>query len=157
MAALSRLPFTTVSQPKPSSLPVRHLCFRCPTRPPSLSVSCSSLIDPDGGKLVDFVVEEPLRNSRKFECLGLPRVKLSRIDLQWSTSSRMGGPAPSPGSCDSPSSSKLFLSAPSASRTAPLSTCLSPSSSPSTTRPRGGSAMPPGSTSSTPTRIPSPS
>lgn len=41
------------------------------------------LIDPDGGKLVELIVEESMRASKNREALSLPRIKLSRIDLQW--------------------------------------------------------------------------
>ncbi|KAF8008142.1 hypothetical protein BT93_K1972 [Corymbia citriodora subsp. variegata] len=43
----------------------------------------SALIEPDGGRLAELVVEEPLRRARTRESLALPRVKLSRIDLEW--------------------------------------------------------------------------
>ncbi|XP_030543416.1 ATP sulfurylase 1, chloroplastic-like [Rhodamnia argentea] len=43
----------------------------------------SGLIEPDGGRLAQLVVEEPLRRARTRESLTLPRVKLSRIDLEW--------------------------------------------------------------------------
>ncbi|KAF4351665.1 hypothetical protein F8388_024498 [Cannabis sativa] len=47
-----------------------------------LRVSCG-LIEPDGGKLVELFVDESLRREKKKEGLDLPRIKLSRIDLQW--------------------------------------------------------------------------
>ncbi|XP_028776437.1 ATP sulfurylase 1, chloroplastic [Neltuma alba] len=47
-----------------------------------LRVSCG-LIEPDGGKLVELLVEEPQRDLKKREALSLPRVKLSRIDVEW--------------------------------------------------------------------------
>ena len=47
-----------------------------------IRVSCG-LIDPDGGKLVELIVEESMRGSKNREALSLPRIKLSRIDLQW--------------------------------------------------------------------------
>lgn len=43
----------------------------------------SELISPDGGKLVQLVVEEDLRREKKRESFELPRIKLSTIDLQW--------------------------------------------------------------------------
>ncbi|PPD82620.1 hypothetical protein GOBAR_DD20452 [Gossypium barbadense] len=43
----------------------------------------AGLIEPDGGKLVDLHVAEPERGLKKREAALLPRVKLSRIDLQW--------------------------------------------------------------------------
>nr|AUS89429.1 ATP sulfurylase [Sesuvium portulacastrum] len=46
-------------------------------------VTSSELIEPDGGKLMDLVVEEPLRREKKREAMSLPRINLSKIDLQW--------------------------------------------------------------------------
>lgn len=43
----------------------------------------SGLIEPDGGKLVELLVDESLRDVKKIEALSLPRIKLSSIDLQW--------------------------------------------------------------------------
>nr|AGV54309.1 ATP sulfurylase [Phaseolus vulgaris] len=43
----------------------------------------SGLIEPDGGKLVELVVRDSERDLKKGEALSLPRIKLSRIDLQW--------------------------------------------------------------------------
>lgn len=43
----------------------------------------SSLIEPDGGKLVELIVPEDQRASLKREAASLPRIKLSRIDLEW--------------------------------------------------------------------------
>ena len=43
----------------------------------------SGLIEPDGGKLVELVVEESKRDLKKGEALSLPRIKLSRIDVEW--------------------------------------------------------------------------
>lgn len=51
-------------------------------RPSGLRVR-SGLIEPDGGRLSELVVGEPLRRARARESLALPRVKLSRIDLEW--------------------------------------------------------------------------
>lgn len=48
-------------------------------------ISCS-LIEPDGGRLVELVVPVgPTRDSRLREAAagGLPRVRLSRVDLEW--------------------------------------------------------------------------
>lgn len=47
------------------------------------SVIRSSLIDPDGGALVDLVVPERDRALRAKEAAALPRVGLTRIDLEW--------------------------------------------------------------------------
>lgn len=43
----------------------------------------SSLIDPDGGALVDLVVPEEDRVLKGKEAEALPRVRLTRIDLEW--------------------------------------------------------------------------
>ncbi|KAM0951825.1 putative sulfate adenylyltransferase [Dioscorea sansibarensis] len=46
-------------------------------------ISCS-LIEPDGGKLVELVVsDEPAREARRREAAAYPRVRLSRTDVQW--------------------------------------------------------------------------
>lgn len=46
------------------------------------TVKCS-LIDPDGGSLVDLVVKEKDRDSKALEAQAMPKVKLSKIDLEW--------------------------------------------------------------------------
>ncbi|XP_050364034.1 ATP sulfurylase 2 [Argentina anserina] len=43
----------------------------------------SSLIDPDGGALVDLVVPESERGAKAAEAEALPKVKLTQIDLEW--------------------------------------------------------------------------
>lgn len=43
----------------------------------------SSLIEPDGGVLVDLVVPESERGLRTTEAESMPRVKLTKIDLEW--------------------------------------------------------------------------
>ncbi|KAL4200138.1 hypothetical protein AMTRI_Chr03g54900 [Amborella trichopoda] len=48
----------------------------------ALSVSCK-LIEPDGGQLVELLVPDSKRENKKREAMGLPKIKLSRIDLQW--------------------------------------------------------------------------
>ncbi|CAK9160656.1 unnamed protein product [Ilex paraguariensis] len=45
-------------------------------------ISCG-LIDPDGGKLVELVVDESQKGTKKRQALSLPQIKLSKIDLQW--------------------------------------------------------------------------
>ncbi|KAK9165214.1 hypothetical protein Scep_000405 [Stephania cephalantha] len=47
------------------------------------SVIRSSLIDPDGGALVDLVVPERERAARRAEAEGMPKVRLGKIDLEW--------------------------------------------------------------------------
>ncbi|CAN6439585.1 unnamed protein product [Victoria cruziana] len=46
------------------------------------SVRCG-LIEPDGGRLVDLVVPEARRDEKRRAALSLPRINLSRIDLEW--------------------------------------------------------------------------
>lgn len=43
----------------------------------------SSLIEPDGGELVDLVVPENLRDSKLHEVESFPKVKLTKIDFEW--------------------------------------------------------------------------
>ncbi|XVF66595.1 hypothetical protein PTKIN_Ptkin10aG0049900 [Pterospermum kingtungense] len=43
----------------------------------------ATLIEPDGGNLVDLHVAEPERELKKRDAALLPRVKLTRIDVQW--------------------------------------------------------------------------
>lgn len=43
----------------------------------------SSLIDPDGGSLVDLVVLEAERAVKVSEAESMPKVKLTKIDLEW--------------------------------------------------------------------------
>ncbi|XP_043687789.1 ATP sulfurylase 1, chloroplastic-like [Telopea speciosissima] len=47
-----------------------------------LRVSCG-LIEPDGGKLTELLVRESLKNDKNKEAMSIPRIKLSRIDLEW--------------------------------------------------------------------------
>ncbi|KAF8406547.1 hypothetical protein HHK36_008635 [Tetracentron sinense] len=47
------------------------------------SVIKSSLIDPDGGTLVDLVVPQNERASKRAEAESMPKVKISKIDLEW--------------------------------------------------------------------------
>ncbi|KAL1322925.1 hypothetical protein HN51_067932 [Arachis hypogaea] len=43
----------------------------------------SSLIEPDGGALVDLVVSESQRGPKILEAEALPKVKLTKIDIEW--------------------------------------------------------------------------
>lgn len=43
----------------------------------------SSLIEPDGGALVDLVVPESERGPKTMEAESMPKVKLTKIDLEW--------------------------------------------------------------------------
>ncbi|PIN10167.1 ATP sulfurylase (sulfate adenylyltransferase) [Handroanthus impetiginosus] len=43
----------------------------------------ASLIEPDGGKLVELFVKESEKDSKLKQALSLPKIRLSKIDLQW--------------------------------------------------------------------------
>lgn len=43
----------------------------------------SSLIDPDGGELVELIVPESEIGAKKAESETMPKVKLTKIDLEW--------------------------------------------------------------------------
>ncbi|KAL9358107.1 hypothetical protein Peur_051360 [Populus x canadensis] len=47
------------------------------------SVIKSSLIEPDGGVVVDVIVPECERGSKTLEAESLPKVRLARIDVEW--------------------------------------------------------------------------
>ncbi|KAK1262045.1 ATP sulfurylase 2 [Acorus gramineus] len=47
------------------------------------SVTKSSLIEPDGGSLVDLVVPERDRPAKKAEAAGLPKVRIGAVDVEW--------------------------------------------------------------------------
>ncbi|KAJ8427736.1 hypothetical protein Cgig2_021063 [Carnegiea gigantea] len=88
-ALLPKTPNPTISFPKTTKtqfVPSFNLSIRTAnsgaTRRRPIRVR-SALIEPDGGKLVELVVDEPLRREKKRAALNLPRIKLSRIDLQW--------------------------------------------------------------------------
>jgi 3'-phosphoadenosine 5'-phosphosulfate synthase len=52
----------------------------------SSSSSCSiksSLIDPDGGALVDLVVPESERGKKRSEAQAMPKVRLTKVDIEW--------------------------------------------------------------------------
>ncbi|KAL8171156.1 hypothetical protein V2J09_022960 [Rumex salicifolius] len=89
---LSKSPNSSISQPQhrltPANFsPIESLALPIRTRSRKTRISrnriSSELIEPDGGKLVDLLVDEPRRRSKKRDALSLPRVKLSQIDLQW--------------------------------------------------------------------------
>ncbi|XP_004291381.1 PREDICTED: ATP sulfurylase 2 [Fragaria vesca subsp. vesca] len=87
-------PITTLRTTKPiyHSNPLSSLVYRhkpTTTMPhgsgsgsASLTIK-SSLIDPDGGTIVDLVVPESERRSKAAEAEALPKVKLTRIDVEW--------------------------------------------------------------------------
>ena len=41
------------------------------------------LIEPDGGKLVEPFVDESQRDLKSKEALNLPKIKLTKIDVEW--------------------------------------------------------------------------
>lgn len=43
----------------------------------------SSLIDPDGGELVELIVPESEIGAKKAEAETMPKVKLTKIDVEW--------------------------------------------------------------------------
>ncbi|XVF35978.1 hypothetical protein REPUB_Repub19eG0018600 [Reevesia pubescens] len=49
----------------------------------STSVIKSSLIEPDGGVLVDLVVPESEREAKTVEAESMPKVRLTKIDVEW--------------------------------------------------------------------------
>ncbi|KAL2508955.1 ATP sulfurylase 1 [Forsythia ovata] len=64
----------------PLTLPLRHgpaSKNRYPTR------ISASLINPDGGRLVELFVQESEKFSKREKAIGLPKIRLSKIDLQW--------------------------------------------------------------------------
>ncbi|KAL7177836.1 hypothetical protein ACSBR2_031072 [Camellia fascicularis] len=79
-----KTPYQSFSFPKthfstPLKLP---LSLHSNPKTTKIRISCG-LINPDGGKLVELVVEESQRDEKKRQALSMPRIKLSRIDLQW--------------------------------------------------------------------------
>lgn len=41
------------------------------------------MIEPDGGKLVELFVDKSQKDVKRREAISLPRIKLTKIDLQW--------------------------------------------------------------------------
>lgn len=87
-AVLSKTPF--LSQPLTKSSPNSDLPFAAVSFPSKslrrrngVGSIRAGLIAPDGGKLVELIVEEPKRREKKHEAAELPRVELTAIDLQW--------------------------------------------------------------------------
>ncbi|KAK8548592.1 hypothetical protein V6N13_054623 [Hibiscus sabdariffa] len=86
----TQMPFQSNSLNKSSNthfvpslrLPV-SLSFKPRTALPNRFRIRAGLIEPDGGKLVDLHVAEPERELKKREAASLPRVKLTKIDVQW--------------------------------------------------------------------------
>ncbi|KAL5985931.1 AP-2 complex subunit sigma [Asimina triloba] len=77
-------PLLLLRHSNPLRLPLSLPMSSPPTaRPRGIPVIKSSLIDPDGGSIVDLVVPEKDRGLKKAEALSLPKVKLAKIDLEW--------------------------------------------------------------------------
>ncbi|MBA0864194.1 hypothetical protein Goshw_000437 [Gossypium schwendimanii] len=64
----------TYYQPKKMQAPVQYS---------PAPVIKSSLIEPDGGALVDLVVPEGERGAKTIEAESLPKVRLTKIDVEW--------------------------------------------------------------------------
>lgn len=47
------------------------------------AAAAAGLIEPDGGELVDLVVEESARGGLRREAAGMAKVALSRMDVEW--------------------------------------------------------------------------
>ncbi|KAE8659859.1 ATP sulfurylase 2 [Hibiscus syriacus] len=54
-----------------------------PVQSSSTSVIKSSLIEPDGGILIDLVVPDSEREAKTVEAESLPKVRLTKIDVEW--------------------------------------------------------------------------
>ncbi|KAL2463757.1 ATP sulfurylase 1 [Forsythia ovata] len=65
----------------PLLLPIRRRPSAARTR--SVTRISASLIDPDGGSLVELFVRESEKDSKLKQATGLPQIRLSMIDLQW--------------------------------------------------------------------------
>ncbi|KAF9620794.1 hypothetical protein IFM89_014731 [Coptis chinensis] len=77
---------TKKTKPNPFTIPTHSLHTQCNLLLIShllLFTIKSSLIDPDGGPLVDLIVPENERGLKKVEAESLPKVKLSKIDIEW--------------------------------------------------------------------------
>ncbi|KAL0348909.1 UNVERIFIED_CONTAM: ATP sulfurylase 1, chloroplastic [Sesamum angustifolium] len=61
----------------------REIVVRDRTRNLPATRISASLIDPDGGKLVELFVKESEKQSKLQQALNLPKIRLSKIDLQW--------------------------------------------------------------------------
>ncbi|KAF8047626.1 hypothetical protein N665_2916s0007 [Sinapis alba] len=83
-AVLNKTPFLShpLSKSPTSDLPIAAVSF--PSKPRRRGVLVrAGLIAPDGGKLVELIVDEPRRREKKHEATELPRVELTEIDKQW--------------------------------------------------------------------------
>lgn len=89
MAAMASLYLKTSTPPphfpklqKTHFIPALSLPTRSSRTRPAARIS-ASLIDPDGGKLVELLVKESEKGSKLKEALNLPKIRLSMLDLQW--------------------------------------------------------------------------
>ncbi|KAL3656051.1 AP-2 complex subunit sigma [Castilleja foliolosa] len=71
------------SKPTYYSNPLAPLAFSRKKMQSFSSTVKSSLIEPDGGSLVDLVVPENQRALKITEAQAMPKVKLTKIDLEW--------------------------------------------------------------------------
>eukprot|EP00268_Persea_americana_P068433 TRINITY_DN9531_c0_g1_i1.p1 TRINITY_DN9531_c0_g1~~TRINITY_DN9531_c0_g1_i1.p1 ORF type:complete len:518 (-),score=97.94 TRINITY_DN9531_c0_g1_i1:418-1884(-) len=77
-------PLVTLSRSLSSSSPPPPMSSSSSaTGSKGISVIKSSLIDPDGGSLVDLVVPAKERASKRAEAEALPKLRVGQIDLEW--------------------------------------------------------------------------
>ncbi|XP_052207780.1 ATP sulfurylase 1, chloroplastic-like [Diospyros lotus] len=81
-ALLAKTPSPSFSFPQTHKNPLLPALKLRTTSYRKIQISCW-LIEPDGGRLVELVVEESQRDEKKRRALSMPRIKLSRVDLQW--------------------------------------------------------------------------
>ncbi|KAL0392897.1 UNVERIFIED_CONTAM: ATP sulfurylase 1, chloroplastic [Sesamum radiatum] len=81
----TQLPHSFPKLPKTHFAPPLNLPRRRLPAPRTRSATriSASLIDPDGGKLVQLFVKESDKESKLQQASHLPKIKLSKIDLQW--------------------------------------------------------------------------
>ncbi|KAL0433729.1 UNVERIFIED_CONTAM: ATP sulfurylase 1, chloroplastic [Sesamum latifolium] len=81
----TQLPHSFPKLPKTHFAPPLNLPRRRVPAPRTRSATpiSASLIDPDGGKLVQLFVKESDKESKLQQASHLPKIKLSKIDLQW--------------------------------------------------------------------------
>ncbi|EYU26973.1 hypothetical protein ABFS82_07G037600 [Erythranthe guttata] len=80
----THLPHSLSKLPRIHFAPPVNLRLRASSARTAFAAGISaSLIDPDGGKLVELFVNESEKESKLNQAAGLPRIRLSEIDLQW--------------------------------------------------------------------------
>ncbi|XP_020083766.1 ATP sulfurylase 2-like isoform X2 [Ananas comosus] len=77
---LNSNPFVPFLHPPPSSRAPMAAAAAASSSPPRVR---SSLIEPDGGELVDLVVPAAERAARRAEAAALPRVPAGAVDVEW--------------------------------------------------------------------------